>query len=232
MVRVTVASESINNFFVRLRRTPGEYWYLPNDFDIQMNIKKRQRIPDDLKKQDFLIDQIKFVNKQVFYHFMSGSLSGWLPKKLIKSTFRRIDLEPIKQPTPISNDNTIAAVEMMLSTKKSSPSMLAIEQKVTEYGDDLFNLLEISDLIIEQFHSIKNLNQVNFRQINSQLKRSKPVLMRVCGLDNLKSSLIVIVGFNKKLYYYNNPWTGKLESISKKKLINYLPDGHIEAVSY
>lgn len=97
MEKTTIANEKTNRFFVRLRRIPGEHWYLATDNERNVTAHDRVRIPEDIKTQDFLIDQISFFSKQIWYHFTCGDLVGWLPKRNIRKTFRRLDVTPIKQ---------------------------------------------------------------------------------------------------------------------------------------
>lgn len=232
MEKTTIANERTKRFFVRLRRIPGEHWYLATDSEKNVDSSDRTKIPDDLKTQDFLIDQISFFNKQIWYHFSCEGLSGWLPKRNIRKTFRRLDVEPIKQATQADIDNQCAALKMLLRDAGSQISDQALKQAVQKWRDSAEPLIGLRDLIISETHSIKDLNRVDFRQLNKQLLRRRPIVVRVAGVDNLKSSFIILTGFKRKLYYYNDPWTGRLESVSQNHLKKYWHHGNLEAISY
>ncbi|WP_243674211.1 hypothetical protein [Lentilactobacillus kisonensis] len=221
-----------NRFFVRLRRIPGEHWYLATDNERNVTAHDRVRIPEDIKTQDFLIDQISFFSKQIWYHFTCGDLVGWLPKRNIRKTFRRLDVTPIKQKTQADIDNQCAAVKMLLGSANTDLSDDVLTQAIEKWRQQSTKLIDLSELIISQTHSIRDLNRVNFRQLNKQILRRRPVIIKVAGIDNLKSSLIVLTGFNRKLYYYNDPWTGRLESISQNHLKKHWQHGNLEAISY
>lgn len=230
--KTTIANEKTSRFFVRLRRIPGEHWYLANGNEKHVNPKNKIKVPDSIKAQDFLIDEISFFNKLVWYHFTCGDLEGWLPKRNIRKTFRRLDVEPIKQPTQSDIDNQCTAILMLLNSAGISVDVSDIRDKVEKWHAQSGTLMDLSDLIISLTHSIRDLNGVDFRKLDKQLLRRRPILVKVAGLDNLKSSLILLTGFNRKLYYYNDPWTGKLESISQNHLRKHWKRGNLEAISY
>lgn len=232
MEKTTIANEKTNRFFVRLRRIPGEHWYLATNDERNVTGDDRVKMPDNLKTRDFLIDQISFFNKQIWYHFTRDDLVGWLPKRNIRKTFRRLDVEPIKQKTQADVDNQCAAVKMLLKSAGSQISDQDLKAAIEAWRKDSDQLIDLSELVIAQTHSIRDLNRVNFRQLNKQLLRRRPIVIKVAGVDNLKSSLIVLTGFNRKLYYYNDPWTGRLESISQNHLRKHWQHGNLEAISY
>ncbi|MBU9788356.1 hypothetical protein KOM07_02090 [Lentilactobacillus sp. G22-6] len=231
MEKTTIANEKTNRFFVRLRRIPGEHWYLATNTEKNVMLDDRVKVPDDIKAQDFLIDQISFFNKQIWYHFTRDDLVGWLPKRNIRKTFRRLAVQPVKQATQSDIDNECAAVKMLLTSANASITDEALKAAVEKWRKQSDNLIDLSELIISQTHSIRDLSRANFRQLNKQLLRRRPVVIKVAGLDNLKSSLIVLTGFNRKLYYYNDPWTGRLESISQNHLRKHWKRGNLEAIS-
>ncbi len=232
MEKTTIATEKTNRFFVRLRRIPGEHWYLADEGEKHADINHRIKMPDEIKTQDFLIDQISFFNKQIWYHFTCADLIGWLPKRNIRKTFRRLDIPTVKQETQADVDNQSAAIMMLLRSAGSQVSEKALKNAIEEWRQTETGLIGLSDLIISETHTIRDLNQVEMRQLDKQLLRRRPVVMRVGGLNNLKSSLIVLTGFNRKLYYYNDPWTGKLESVSQNHLKKHWLRGNLEAISY
>lgn len=232
MEKTTIANEKTSRFFVRLRRIPGEHWYLANGNEKNVNPKNKIKVPDSIKAQDFLIDEISFFNKLVWYHFTCGDLEGWLPKRNIRKTFRRLDVAPIKQATQSDIDNQFTAILMLLESSGATVDPAALKVEVEKWHGSAGTLMELSDLIISKTHSIRDLNGVNFRKLDKQLLRRRPILVRVAGMDNLKSSLILLTGFNRKTYYYNDPWTGKLESISQQHLRKHWTRGNLEAISY
>ncbi len=107
-----------------------------------------------------------------------------------------------------------------------------IKEAVEKWHNESGTLMDLTELIISQTHSIRDLNSVDFRKLDKQLIRRRPILVKVSGIDNLKSSLILLTGFNRKIYYYNDPWTGRLESISQNHLRKHWKRGNLEAISY
>lgn len=232
MEKTTIANEKTNRFFVRLRRIPGEHWYIASENGKITNSSQKIKIPEDIKTQDFLIDQISFFNKQIWYHFTRDDIAGWLPKRNIRKTFRRLDVPPKKQPTQADVDNQATAFSILLESAGIQAPYDDIKQVVEKWQATGSGLVGLNSLVISKTHSIRDLNHVNLRQIDKQLLRRRPIVMRVGGLNNLKSSLIVLTGFNRKLYFYNDPWTGKLESVSQNHLKKHWLRGNFEAISY
>ncbi|KRM93609.1 hypothetical protein FC56_GL000326 [Lentilactobacillus senioris DSM 24302 = JCM 17472] len=228
MKKTTVADEHTKPFFVRLRKIPGDHWYLPE----KGNTKNKQKMPKSYLTHDFSINQISFFNNQVWYYFEGENTSGWLAKRNISKAFRRLAVKPLKQRTATDLDNYVAALMMLFDYADQPMDEAKLRDWVQGWHDNSRKLLDLSELIINQTNSIRDLNQADFRQLNRQLLRGRPILLRVNGLDNLKSNVIVLTGFNRKLYYYNNPWSGKLEVISQKHLKHFWKNGSYEAISY
>ncbi|GAF35945.1 papain-like cysteine protease family protein [Lentilactobacillus farraginis] len=232
MEKTTIANEKTNRFFVRLRRIPGEHWYLATEGPKITTSSRRVKVPDEIRTQDFLIDQISFFNKQIWYHFTHDDLSGWLPKRNIRKTFRRLDVPVVKQETQADIDNQAAALMMLLKSANSHISYDDLKAAIAKWQRSQTGLIGLSDLIISETHSIRDLNKANLRKLDKQLLRRRPIVLRVGGLNNLRSSLIVLTGFNRKLYFYNDPWTGRLESVSENHLRKHWLRGNLEAISY
>jgi len=143
-----------------------------------------------------------------------------------------LDVDPIKQATQSDIDNQCTAILMLLESSGIQLSVDDLKADVEKWNAGSGSLMELSDLIISKTHSIRDLNGANFRKLDKQLLRRRPILVKVAGMDNLKSSLILLTGFNRKTYYYNDPWTGKLESISQQHLRKHWKRGNLEAISY
>nr|WP_252892819.1 hypothetical protein [Lentilactobacillus otakiensis] len=143
-----------------------------------------------------------------------------------------MDVEPIKQATQSDIDNQCTAILMMLKSSGADVTTDDIKEAVEKWHNESGTLMDLTELIISQTHSIRDLNSVDFRKLDKQLIRRRPILVKVSGIDNLKSSLILLTGFNRKIYYYNDPWTGRLESISQNHLRKHWKRGNLEAISY
>lgn len=228
MKKTTVADENTQLFFVRLRKIPGEHWYLAE----KNNYQSKTKIPRNLLTQDFNINQISFFNNHVWYHFDNGGINGWLVKNNIRRTFRRLAVKPIKQATASDLDNYSAVLEMMFDYAGHPVTPQELKQRVEQWHQQSSSFLDLSELIIAKTNSIKDLNNADFRQLNRQLLRGRPVMIRTNDLNNLKSSVVLLTGFNRRTYYYNNPWTGKLEVMSQKHLKRFWKNGDFEAISY
>ena len=228
MKKTTVADEHTKDFFVRLRKIPGDHWYLPE----KGNKKNKAKMPISYLTRDFSVNQISFFDNQVWYYFEGENTSGWLAKRNISKAFRRLAVEPVKQKTATDLDNYVAALTMLFNYADTPIDEQELREWAHNWHENSSKLLDLSELIIKQTNSIRDLNQADFRQLNRQLLRGRPILLRANGLDNLKSNVIVLTGFNRKQYYYNNPWSGKLEVISQKHLKQYWRNGSFEAISY
>ncbi len=232
MEKTTIANEKTNPFFVRLRRIPGEHWYLDELDSNHMNIESRIKVPETILATDFLVDQIVFFHKLVWYHFVNGELTGWLPRRNIRKNFLRINVTAIKQETQADEANAYAAVQMLLDSDEVQFNKDNLKLIISRWHGNSGNLVDLNHLVVSKTNTIKDLNGAHLRQIYKQLSRRRPIIMRVGGLNNLKSSLIVLTGYNKKLYFYNDPWTGRLESVSRMYLKKYWQKGHLQAISY
>ena len=228
MKKTTVADEHTKPFYVRLRKIPGDHWYLPE----KGNSKNKAKMPKSYLTHDFNINQISFFDNQVWYYFEDENNSGWLAKRNISKSFRRLDVKPMKQQSATDLDNYVTALMMLFNYANSSINEAALRGWVQQWHDNSSKLLDLSELIIKQTSSIRDLNQADFRQLKRQLLRGRPILLKANGLNNLKSNVIVLTGFNRKLYYYNNPWSGKLEVMSQNHLKHFWRNGDYEAISY
>lgn len=228
MKKTTVADEHTKPFYVRLRKIPGDHWYLPE----KGNSKNKEKMPKSYLTHDFNINQISFFDNQVWYYFENENNSGWLAKRNISKSFRRLDVKSMKQQSATDLDNYVTALMMLFNYANSSINEAALRDWVQQWHDNSSKLLDLSELIIKQTSSIRDLNQADFRQLKRQLLRGRPILLKANGLNNLKSNVIVLTGFNRKLYYYNNPWSGKLEVMSQNHLKHFWRNGDYEAISY
>lgn len=232
MRKISIANERPNPFYVRLKAVAGEYWYIEDLDDAANRGSRKVYFPDNVVGQDFLVDEISFFNKQAWYKFNVANISGWILKRNVKENYRRLAIEPLKQATQSDVDNLVTAMEMLIKSATGAADLEAITTEIEQWNEISSDLIDLKNLIISETHSIKDLRRVNFRQLEKQLMRRKPVLLRVEGMNNLKNSFILLVGFNKRTYYYNDPWTGRLESISAGHLKKHLYKRSVDAISY
>ncbi|WP_283679915.1 C39 family peptidase [Lentilactobacillus sp. Marseille-Q4993] len=232
MKKTSIASETPHPFYIRLGSIPGEQWYLQDIEDADDTLLKRIKLPETIWNQDLLVDKINFFNKQAWYHFKYDNFEGWLPKKNVKKTFRRLAIPPLKQQTQTDLDNQVAALQMVLQSAGANLSDDEIKNQIGDWNQNDDSLADLSHIIIDATHSIKDLRRANFKQLENQIMRRRPVILKVAGVNNLKTSLIVLIGFNKKIFYYNDPWTGHLESISTTHLKKHWQNRRVEAISY
>ncbi|WP_252893503.1 hypothetical protein [Lentilactobacillus senioris] len=169
MKKTTVADEHTKPFFVRLRKIPGDHWYLPE----KGNTKNKQKMPKSYLTHDFSINQISFFNNQVWYYFEGENTSGWLAKRNISKAFRRLAVKPLKQRTATDLDNYVAALMMLFDYADQPMDEAKLRDWVQGWHDNSRKLLDLSELIINQTNSIRDLNQADFRQLNRQLLRGK-----------------------------------------------------------
>ncbi|UDM31780.1 C39 family peptidase [Lentilactobacillus laojiaonis] len=228
----TIVNEETREFYVRLRRMARDYWYLSEENGTEINQLVKVDLPNTLKNKEILINKISIFNHQIWYHFNYGSISGWLLKKHLKNNFRRLTIEPIKQNSESDIDNECAAFLMMLRYAGSSISPTQLKNEILKLDLKQSNMLSLGQVVINETDSIKDLSKMSFKQIKRQILRKRPIVIKTSGLNNLKSNIIIIVGFNHKTYYFNNPWTGSLESLTQQQLKKLWIKGNLEAISY
>ncbi|GAY73833.1 papain-like cysteine protease family protein [Lentilactobacillus kosonis] len=232
MRKISIANERPNPFYVRLKPVAGDYWYIKDLDDATDKSNRKVSFPDNLIGQDLLIDEISFFNKRAWYKFTIDNISGWILKRSVKANYRRLAIAPLIQATQSDVDNQVTALVMLLTSAQGTPDSDTILEAVKQWNDVSTDLIDLKSLIISQTNSIKDLRKVNFRQLQKHLMRRKPVLLRVAGMNNLKNSFILLVGFNKHTIYYNDPWTGRLEAISAGHLKKHLYNNTVDAISY
>ncbi|WP_268913293.1 papain-like cysteine protease family protein [Lentilactobacillus sp. SPB1-3] len=233
MRKISIANERPNPFYVRLKPVAGDNWYIRDLDDATDKSNRKVSFPDSVAGQDLLIDELSFFNKQAWYKFTIDDISGWILKRSVKANYRRLAIKPIQQESQSDIDNQATALMMLLTSgSRDSIGYDVVLDAVKKWNDTSTDLIDLKSIIIDHTHSIKDLRKVNMRQLQTQLMRRKPILLRVAGMNNLKNSFILIVGFNKHTIYYNDPWTGRLEIISTGHLKKHLYENTVDAISY
>lgn len=68
--------------------------------------------------------------------------------------------------------------------------------------------------------------------IYKKLIQGHPVVVWMANFNTFSNHAIILTGYNKKSIFYNNPWTGKKEKISKSEFMIHWNDNERRALSY
>lgn len=79
----------------------------------------------------------------------------------------------------------------------------------------------------------ENLTGASLDRINDKLMHGHTVVMWMANMNGFVNHAITLTGYNNRgLYYYNNPWTGRRETMSKASLLSHWTKDRKRALSY
>lgn len=77
-----------------------------------------------------------------------------------------------------------------------------------------------------------DLTGASISTIYKKLTQGHPVVVWMANFNTFSNHAIILTGYNKKSIFYNNPWTGKKEKISKPEFMIHWNDNERRALSY
>lgn len=90
----------------------------------------------------------------------------------------------------------------------------------------------LEDMTREYFGSYENMTGCSYGQMEEKLRDKRLVVVWVTRLDGFGSHTVALTGYDEDSLYYNDPWTGKEETISREYFETiWAENGHM-AMSY
>lgn len=77
-----------------------------------------------------------------------------------------------------------------------------------------------------------DLTGASISTIYKKLTQGHPVVVWMANFNTFSNHAIILTGYNKKSIFYNNPWTGKKEKISKSEFMIHWNDNERRTLSY
>ncbi len=90
----------------------------------------------------------------------------------------------------------------------------------------------LEDMTREYFGSYENMTGCTYEQLEEKLRDKRLVVVWVTRLDGFGSHTIALTGYDKESLYYNDPWTGKEETISREYFDTIWGENSRMAMSY
>ncbi|MGE8205928.1 C39 family peptidase [Heyndrickxia sp. NPDC080065] len=160
----------------------------------------------------------------------------------------QLDVPIISQSPELPTGCEITAVTMLLQFKgvDIDKLILAHEMPKHEYdpnigyvGDPLTDSgwtiypSALMDLVRKYTGSAKNISGIDNKKLEKQLLDNKPVVVWVSPMHEFKVHALVLTGFDKNNYYYNDSWTGQENvKISKNKFNTIWGNQNKRAITY
>ncbi|GLB47094.1 hypothetical protein WR164_10730 [Philodulcilactobacillus myokoensis] len=227
----TIASEKTPVFYVKLKKSAIDAWYLP---DLKMKPLAKRKIPKELVKREFKIDSIAFFKKHVWYHFetmTTDQSKGWIHYKLFRRNYCRLDVVPIKREQECFLDEDLAAIRMVFQYYGAPVSYHQLINQINHPIDLHFKPNDLFEIFVNETGSFEDLTKKTFRRITHQLLRCHPVIMWI-SLLNGDQCPIVLIGFNHRTFFYNDPRNGNFNLISRVHLNRMWKKAGSFAISY
>lgn len=130
----------------------------------------------------------------------------------------------------ISIGKTEAADEMPVS---SDPNQGFVGSPYSSEGGSLVIFPGgLADMTQKYFGSYVNMTGCSYEQIEAKLNDKRLVVVWVTRLDGFGSHTVALTGYDRESLYYNDPWTGEEETISREYFETiWAENGHM-AMSY
>lgn len=90
----------------------------------------------------------------------------------------------------------------------------------------------LEDMTREYFGSYVNMTGCSYEEIEEKLRDRHLVVVWVTRLDGFGSHTIALTGYDRKSFYYNDPWTGEEEKISREYFETIWAENERMAMSY
>ena len=90
----------------------------------------------------------------------------------------------------------------------------------------------IAPVVDKYLGKSENMTGASMTTIYEKLLHGHPVVVWMANFNTFSNHAIILTGYDKKSIFYNNPWTGKKEKISKSSFITHWNDNQRRALSY
>ncbi|UQS86853.1 C39 family peptidase [Nicoliella spurrieriana] len=230
MKSTTIASEKTHAFYVKLKRSPRAYWFVP-ELEHQVKVRKI-KIPKQVARGEFMVTRFGYFNKHAWYFFNNDPVSGWLPLKGVRDNYRRLAVNAEKQRTDDLQGSYVTSALMMLEYVGNELPLTRLRTLLSDNTNGFPMPADFFTIFVEHVGSFKNLSNKKLRRIRNQLRRERPVMMWVKNLSEQNAFAIVLTGFSKKRFFYINPITGQVNIIDKKQLLKMWKAAGYLAISY
>lgn len=127
-------------------------------------------------------------------------------------------------------EKTEAADEMPTS---SDPNQGFVGSPYSSEGGSLVIFPRgLEDMTEKYFGSYENMTGCSYEDIEEKLRKKRLVIVWVTRLDGFGSHTVALTGYDEKSFYYNDPWTGTEETISREYFETIWGENEHMAMSY
>ncbi|MCL0318301.1 C39 family peptidase [Apilactobacillus xinyiensis] len=225
-----IAFENLMPFYVKLKRSRMEKWCLQ---EMTQSKKEKRSFKRSDNNTEFMINKMGFYKKHAWFHFDDSiNGAGWVPFKFVRNNYRRLNIEPLSCET---NDKKMyfCAVKMMLNFAGINIDSTTFDKyiNVSQYNHFTYTPQHFFNIFVNLKGSYKDLTNKSFRRVRSRLLRNRPVMLWIKDYSGTIVP-IVVVGFNRRVFIYNDPLSGTMKEITVKSLNKHWRKCHYFALSY
>ncbi len=197
-------------------------------------------------------DIVRNGKKQRYYYISNGAKqSGWVlasDLKPVAPATIQLAVPLISQLPELPTGCEMTATTMMLQyagvkidkmrfaaavPRSSDPNSGFVGEPTGNVGVGLYVYPQGLLATVRQYlPTAVNLSGMSLPQLKAQLAKRHPVVVWVTGLDGFASHTVTMTGYQVNALFYNDPWTGRQETISNHDFETIWQQNGRRALSY
>ncbi|WP_420914931.1 C39 family peptidase [Lactiplantibacillus paraxiangfangensis] len=211
-----------------------------------------KRHPQTVWTRSKQADIVRNGKKQRYYYISNGAKqSGWVlasDLKPVAPATIRLAVPLISQLPELPTGCEMTATTMMLQyagvkidkmrfaaaiPRSSNPNSGFVGEPTSSMGVGLYVYPQGLLATVRQYlPTAVNLSGMSLPQLKAQLAKRHPVVVWVTGLDGFASHTVTMTGYQTHQLFYNDPWTGRRETISNQDFETIWQQNGRRALSY
>ena len=211
-----------------------------------------KRHPQTVWTRSEQADIVRNGKKQRYYYISNGAKqSGWVlasDLKPVAPATIQLAVPLISQLPELPTGCEMTATTMMLQyagvkidkmrfaaavPRSSDPNSGFVGEPTSNVGVGLYIYPQGLLATVRQYlPTAINLSGMSLPQLKAQLAKRHPVVVWVTGLDGFASHTVTMTGYQSNALFYNDPWTGRRETINNHDFETIWQQNGRRALSY